>query len=207
MLILIDESGDTGFKATSSRYFILTMVCFDGPDDDGRYGEAERTARVIKDVMATTRHKPEFHFTDCSQKVRRSFFHSLKEQNCTFSIYALVVDKGRVTGDTLRLSSSKFYNFFLKQLLSQSSVQGATIKIDGQKSKSFRRALQSYLRNESPDMIKKLRFNDSKTDVLIQLADMMCGAISYRYNQSGKLAPDIYMAMIGGRIKSITEFK
>lgn len=41
MLVLIDESGDTGFKESSSRYFVLTMVVFKDGDDAGRYLLAE----------------------------------------------------------------------------------------------------------------------------------------------------------------------
>lgn len=206
MLVLIDESGDTGFKEASSRYFILTMVVFPQVED-GRYLAAELTASVIKKVMLDTRQKPEFHFTACSQGVRSSFFHAMNESACEFDVYSLVVDKTLVTSDLLKKNSTKFYNFFLKQLLTNNPVDGATIKIDGQKSKEFRKALQSYLRQGNHGMLTKLKFCDSKSDVLIQLADMACGAIAYSYNRADKLESGTYKKMLGKRIKNIWMFK
>ncbi|MCB1563898.1 MAG: DUF3800 domain-containing protein [Alphaproteobacteria bacterium] len=206
MLVSIDESGDTGFKEASSRYFILTMVVF--PEEKGgRYPAAEQTAASIKRVMQQTRHKPEFHFTACSHGVRNSFFHALNEDGCDFDIYSLVVDKTLVTSDVLKKNSTKFYNFFLKLLLTNNPVDGATIKIDGQKSKEFRKALQSYLRQGNHGMIAKLKFCDSKEDVLIQLADMACGAIAYSYNRADKLESGIFKKLLGKRIKNIWLFK
>ncbi len=48
MLVLIDESGDTGFKEGSSRFFVMTMIVFDDNDGDGRYPSAEETSLTIK---------------------------------------------------------------------------------------------------------------------------------------------------------------
>lgn len=207
MLVLIDESGETGFKDTSSRYFILTMVVFRDADAEGRYLKAEATARIIKQVMAETRHKPEFHFTDCSQRVRNAFFTGLNAHECDFEVYSLIVDKKLIVSDHLKKNPQKFYNFMLKQLLTHSPVEGATIKIDGQKSKAFRKALQSYLRQGNHGMLAKLKFADSKKDVLIQLADMACGAIAYSYNRSDRLESDTYLKMLGRRVVSIWHFK
>lgn len=74
MLVVIDESGDTGFKENSSCFFVMTMVVFKHSDGCGRYLAAEHTAHLIKEAMRETRHKPEFHFTACSKSVRISFF-------------------------------------------------------------------------------------------------------------------------------------
>lgn len=207
MLVLIDESGETGFKDNSSRFFILTMVVFREVDTEGRYPKAEQAANIIKQIMSETRHKPEFHFTDCSQRVRNAFFTGLNVNGCDFEIYSLVVDKKLIVSDHLKKNPQKFYNFMLKQLLTHSPVAGATIKIDGQKSKAFRKALQSYLRQGNHGMLAKLKFADSKQDVLIQLADMACGAIAYTYNRSDRLESDAYLKMLGRRVMNIWPFK
>jgi len=47
MLVLIDESGDTGFKDSSSRYFVMTLVVFKECDAHGRYPMAEHTSNAI----------------------------------------------------------------------------------------------------------------------------------------------------------------
>ncbi len=207
MLVLIDESGDPGFKDNSSRYFILTMIVFREADDHGRYPKAEQAASVIKDAMISTRHKPEFHFTDCSQRVRNSFFAALNSSTCDFEVYSLVVDKKLIVSDHLKKSPQKFYNFMLKQLMTHSPIEGATVKIDGQKSKAFRKALQSYLRQGNHGMLAKLKFSDSKQDLLIQLADMACGAVAYNYNRSDRLESDTYLKMMGRRVRNIWDFR
>jgi hypothetical protein len=207
MLVLIDESGETGFKTNSNRYFILTMIVFNEMAPNGRYTEAERTAEVIRKVMLETRHKPEFRFTKCSQKIRGSFFHALNEHSCRFEIYALIVDKTLISSDVLRKNSGKFYNFFLKRLLTHNPIDGASVKIDGQKNKEFQKALKSYLRQSRSGMVAKLKFCDSKKDVLIQLADMACGAIAHKYHQPHKMNPEIYSKILGNRIKNVWCFK
>ena len=61
-------------------------------------------------------------------------------------------------------------------------LKKASIKIDGSGDKDFKRVLQAYLRKELPiNKIKKFRFVDSKADNLIQLADMVAGAIARSY--------------------------
>lgn len=207
MLVLIDESGDTGFKEGSSRYFIITMVVFRDGGEHGRYLAAEHTAAAIHKVKEDTRHKPEFHFSQCSHKIRQAFFQELNRQNCSFEVYSLVVDKKKIHSPHLQSHTKDFYNFILKQLLSHNPVNNAKIKIDGEKSKVFLKALQSYLRRGQDGMLNKLKFANSKTDVLVQLADMTCSAIAYSYNRSDRLESDTYMKLLGKRIKNIWEFQ
>lgn len=182
------------------------MVVFHHQENH-RYMNAEQTASIIKETMHQTGHKPEFHFTACSNGIRRTFFHKLNEFDCQFDICALIVDKNLVTSNFLKKNSTKFYNYFLKQLLTKNPIKKATIKIDGQKSKGFRKALQAYLRHENHGMITNLKFCDSRSDVLIQLADMACGAIAYRYNKSNRLDSDIFIKLLGKRLKNLWEFK
>lgn len=207
MLVLIDESGDTGFKNGSSRYFVLTMVVFPEKDDVGRYQMAETTSQVIGDIKQEVRHKPEFHFTQCSHKIRQAFFQGLNKGSCDFRVYSLVVDKKKITSLHLKTNTKNFYNFILKQMLTHNPINGASIKIDGEKSKEFRKALGTYLRRGKEGMLAKLKFADSKNDYLIQLADMACGAIAYSYNRADKLEADIYRKLLGKRIVNVWEFE
>lgn len=207
MLIIIDESGDAGFKESSSRYFVLTMVIFSEDDGHGRYPMAEHASLTIAAVKEEIRHKPEFHFSKCSHKIRQAFFQGLNKADCKFQIYSLVVDKKGIHSPHLRSSTKSFYNFILKQLLTHNPIQGANVKIDGEKSKAFRQALATYLRRGRDGMIAKLKFANSKNDYLVQLADMACGAIAYSYNRSDKLEADTYRKMLGKRIINIWEFK
>jgi hypothetical protein len=207
LLVLIDENGDTGFKEGSSRYFVMTLVVFTDSDNNGRYPSAEHAATVIKSIQEETGHKPEFHFSQCSHKVRHSFFNGLNKNRCEFGIYALVIDKSKIYSPHLRSNTKNFYNFILKQLLARNPIQNANVKIDGEKSKDFKRELKTYLRRDQDGMIRKLTFSNSRNDSLIQLADMCCSAIAYKYNRADRLESDLYVKLLRGRIKNIWEFE
>lgn len=206
MLVLIDESGDTGFKEGSSRYFVMALIVF--PENiDGRYQAAEHTASVIKQIKKDTKHKPEFHFSQCSHKIRHAFFNGLNKKGCDFEVYALVIDKKKIYSPHLRSNTKNFYNFILKQLLAKNPVKDANVKIDGEKSTMFKRELKTYLRRDQENMVSKLKFANSKNDFLIQLADMCCSAIAYQYNRADRLESDSYTKLLRKRVKDIWEFE
>lgn len=207
MLVLIDESGDTGFKQGSSRYFVMAMVVFETHDGNGRYPDAEHTARVIQQVQEETGHKPEFHFSQCSHRVRRAFFQKLNRENCVFDLYVMVIDKQKIYSPHLKKNTKNFYNFILKQLLAHNPVSSAKVKIDGDKSKAFRQTLKTYLRKGQDGMVNTLKFSNSKNDFLIQLADMCCSAVAYRYSRQDRLESDIYMNMLEDRLIDVWEFE
>jgi len=207
MLVIIDESGDTGFKDGSSRYFVITMVVFEDNDGNGHYPSAEHTSSIIEQIKEDSHHKPEFHFSQCSHKVRQAFFGGLNKHGCDFQIYTLVLDKQKIHSPHLRSNTKSFYNFILKQLLAKNPIAHAKVKIDGKKSKVFRNELKTYLRRGQDGMVSKLKFSNSKTDYLVQLADMCCSAIAYSYNRSDKLNADVYITLLGRRIQNIWDFK
>jgi len=207
MLVIIDESGDTGFKAGSSRYFVMTMVVFDDNDGTGHYPSAEHTSLMIKEIKEAVNQKPEFHFSQCSHKVRQAFFNGLNKHKCNFKVYALVIDKQKIRSPHLRSNTKSFYNFILKQLLAKNPIVGGKIKIDGKKGKIFRNELKTYLRRDQDGMVSKLKFANSKTDFLVQLADMCCSAIAYSYNRRDKMNADVYINLLGKRIKNIWDFE
>jgi hypothetical protein len=208
MLVLIDESGDTGFKETSSRYFVLAMVVFrDRDEETGRFLQAEKTSDIIEQTKKETGHKPEFHFSQCSHNIRHSFFNALNANSCEFEVYALVVDKNKIYSPALKANKKKFYNYLLKQLLQKNPIQNANIKIDGKKSTAFKQELKAYLKRGKDGMIGKLKFADSKNDSLIQLADMCCSGIAYKYNRADRLNSEVYVSLLGKRIKNIWEFQ
>ena|SRR3990167_7044889 len=83
-------------------------------------------------------------------------------------------------------------------------LEGASIKIDGNGDKEFRNKLKQYLSQHlGSGAIKKLRFVDSKKDNLIQLADMVVGAIARAY--TGHKDGDHWVKMLGKRVDSIME--
>ncbi len=89
------------------------------------------------------------------------------------------------------------------------ALQNASIKIDGSGDKEFKNALTAYLRKRIGDhKIKKFKFTDSRKDNLIQLADMVVGAIARSYSENRKDANRwLDVLKRRGKIKSIWDFK
>ena len=135
MLVLIDESGDPGFKIVrgSSAHFVVSMVIFSDFDC------AERCSAAINKVRKDVAISGEFKFNKCTDRVRDAFFVAIKDYD--FRIRALVVDKETIYSDNLRRHTDLFYNFFIQKLLSQDGavLKNAFVKIDGSGSREFRR--------------------------------------------------------------------
>ena len=205
MLVLIDESGDAGFKIArgSSSHFVVAMVMFRD------YAEAERTSATIADARAILRIKTEFKFNKCCDAVRDQFFKAVVPFD--FTIRALVVDKAKIYSDHLRENKERFYNYFVKLLLhyDHGALCGARVKIDGSGDREFKRELEHYLRQQvKGGKIQSVKFAESHRDNLIQLADMTAGAIARSYRQESRDHAQRWRQMLAdaGKIEDVWDF-
>lgn len=204
MLVLIDESGDAGFKIAkgSSPYFVVSMVIFYS------YDAAEKVSKVIAETRNQLGVKPEFKFNKSSHAVRDAFFTSVSPFH--FSVRAVVVHKDKVYSQNLRENKEKFYNYFIQLLLKHDNniLQNATIKIDGSGNREFKRELSHYLKKQIPSgKIKSVKFAESHRDNLIQLADMTTGAIARSYKSEGRKLADRWRKMLAGKINNVWDFE
>lgn len=91
--------------------------------------------------------------------------------------------KQNIYSHYLRNHSGRFYNYTLRLLITHNDLHAARIRIDGNAKKVFLKETTSYLRKEAPSgTIASLKILDSKKEPLIQLADMVTGAIARNYN-------------------------
>lgn len=204
MLVLIDESGDAGFKMArgSTPVFVVGMTIFHD------FAEAERASAAIATARAALRVKPEFKFNKCSNDARDGFFQAVEPFK--FRVRALVVRKELVYSENLRDSKERFYNFFVKLLLKHDDdmLSGARVKIDGSGDREFKRELASYLRKQlSAGKIKSVKFAESHRDNLIQLADMTTGAIARSYRKDERKFASRWRQMIAAKIQDVWEFR
>lgn len=204
MLVLIDESGDAGFKLArgSTPHFVVAMVIFDD------FKEAERTSAIIEAARVSLRIKTEFKFNKSAAQVKDGFFESVA--SCKFSVRALVVDKSKIYSDNLRENKDRFYNFFVKSLLQHDNdvLIGARVKIDGSGDREFKRELAAYLKRESESgKIASVKFAESHRDNLIQLADMVAGAIARSYREDDRNEHDRWRKMLGSKIQNVWDFR
>lgn len=193
MLVFIDDSGDPGFKLNkgSSRVFVIACVIF---DDEL---EAEKTAVAIKEFRRKIKFPDtmEFKFNKSKKRIREEFLREVCRYN--FRVRAIVMQKEKIYSQELKSSKESFYSYAIKMVLKydNQTLKNAKIKLDGHGERVFRYRLTSYLRQElnvkQRKIISQLRFVNSKTNVLIQLADMVSGAIHRRY-ASGKRDSEVY---------------
>lgn len=204
MLVLIDESGDPGFKLTrgSTPRFIVAMVIFRD------YQEAERAGKAIGEARERLRVKPEFKFSKCRDSIRDAFFQTVAPFN--FIVRALVVTKETIYSKQLRKEKDHFYNYFVQMLLRHDNdlLEGAKIKIDGSGDREFKQELERYLKQQlSAGKIKSFKFAHSHSDNLIQLADMAAGAIARSYREDDRKNARRWRAMLGNKVDDVWEFK
>lgn len=187
MLVFIDESGDTGLKLDkgSSRYFVITVLFFE--DDD----EALKCDEAISKLRNDTGLKSEFefHFCDASRKNRNNFLNETGKFN--YFYVTVVIDKKEFK-DKDADGKENFYKYACGLVLEHSKpyLDNAKVILDGSGSKNFRLQLAAYLRKKINDgkstKIKKVKIQDSKKNNLIQLADMVCGAVARSFSSEAK---------------------
>lgn len=204
MLIFLDESGDAGFKFDqgSTTHFVIALVIFDQPLD------AEETGLHIKRLRQrlNVSSQYEFKFSQSKDYFRYQFLDTVR--NDPFRIRAMVVDKRRIYSPTFKDDKDSFYNYFASQVVKHNhgKITGAGLYIDGSGSREFKRAFESNLRSKVKNgTISKCKFVNSKDNNLIQLADMVSGAI---YRQHNPIRPDdTYIEYVRHKIEDLWEFR
>jgi hypothetical protein len=87
---------------------------------------------------------------------------------------------------------------------SEGTIENASIKIDGSGDRIFRKSFISYLRKElnqgDRHVVKNCKLVDSKSNVLIQMADMVAGAVRRSYDES-KREHSLYKDIISNHIE------
>ncbi len=201
MLVFIDESGDPGFKEGSSPVFVAVMVIFKTSHD------ARMVETSIWSSKARLKNPKEFKFSKCSDEVRDLFFDCVCQHK--FTIRAIVVKKDVIRSPRLRANKDTFYEYFVKNMLKNDSgiLENARVVIDGSGSAAFRQKLNTALRTHAVSgAIKNIRFKGSKSDVLVQLADMCVGAIARSY-RTDRTDCDKWRKRLAEHINDVWGFK
>lgn len=207
MQIFIDESGDPGFKIEegSSRFFIVALVIFDDEE------EAECATKRLEELKINWGKNKgfEFKFTKLNKKHRLEILEAALEFD--FKIRAVIFDKVKMNELQLRHFQKNYYQYALRSLLKRSNggIRNAVVKIDSLGQEHYRRNLLDYFekhigKGEFPIM-KKLIFQDSKYNVLIQLADIVAGSLRKSFERRGNDA-QVYRKLIEGREEDIGVF-
>lgn len=183
MLVFIDESGDSGMKnkAGSSAFFIVTAVLFE--DDEEAEGCDKRIADLREEIG---KHECfEFHFNQCSDDLRCQFLTAVSGYG--FFYHSIVLNKAKLWGKGFQHKDS-FYKYAAGLVFENAkpNLSQAKVVIDRCGNRDFRIQLSRYLQrrmNEGHDvLIKRVAMEASHSNSLLQLADMVCGAVARSFN-------------------------
>jgi len=207
MLVFIDDSGDPGFKLHkgSSKIFVIALIIF---EDEL---EAEKTSLSIKELRRKLKvsDKYEFKFNKTNRKFRNNFFKTVN--NFKFRIRAIVVKKEIIYSPHLKNYIENFYNYVIMQVLKHNGgkIKNAKLKFDKRGERVLRDQLRTYLSreldNKNRKVFKDLKFVDSRQNTLVQLADMVAGAIFSSF--SGKDKSYFEILKKAGRVEDVWPFK
>ncbi len=205
-LVFIDDSGDPGFKLGkgSSSHFVIACVIFDDNLD------AEETALVMKKYRRELKWSDnrEFKFNKTKKDITAELLKRLGSKN--FRVRAICINKSVIRSQELRNKQDSFYNYAIKEVLAKTdSLNKADVRLDGHSGREYKKSAVTYFRrmiNSRSKKIAKVRFVDSHTNNLIQLADLVAGSIHRSY-QKDKTDSKRYIKIIKKRIEDVWEFK
>ncbi len=200
MLVFVDESGDAGMKLGrgSSPYFIVAAVLFE--DDDEALACDQRIAHIRRELGLYGR--AEFHFNQSSRQVREYFLQQVAPYE--FFYFGVVLNKKELHGPGFQYKAS-FYKYTVSLVFQNAKphLMDATVVVDRSGGQEFRHQLAKYLKRKmneegGPKLIKKVKTERSHNNNLIQLADMVCGAVarSYRLDKEDR---EVYRRIIRHR--------
>ena len=112
----------------------------------------------------------------------------------------------------MKNNKNSFYAYFIKEVLkhSNNSILNAKVRMDGSGDRIFRKNFFTYLRRELNSKNRKIMRNckmvDSKSNVLVQLADMVAGSINRAQNKK-KQDRNIYRNIIKKRVEDEWHFR
>ena len=184
MLVFVDESGDTGLKFSegSSDLFTVALVVFE--ENDEAAAADERITLLRRELKKPTDF--EFHFKENSDSVRQTFLEAVARYN--FFYLGFVVNKTALYAESL-LTREAFYAYACGLIFESAKpyLDSAVVKIDASGGRKFQRQLAAYLKTKintpgaTIQRISSVTANDSRGSNMLQLADMVCGAIARSY--------------------------
>jgi Protein of unknown function (DUF3800) len=199
MIVFIDESGDAGMKKKdgSSDLFIMVAVIFEDP------GEASKCDLQISELRrGLTKNKSgnkEYKFNKCDRKEREVFFRGVAQFK--FRYVAIVINKDALYGPGFGFKSS-FYKYTAKLLFDNAKqyLAEAIVILDGCGDREFRQQLETYVKRNvntlgKCDIVAKVKLESSHSNNLLQLADMVAGAVA-RSLRSDKADAPLYRGII-----------
>ncbi|MEK7278439.1 MAG: DUF3800 domain-containing protein [Chloroflexota bacterium] len=198
-----DESGDVSFNfgKGASRYLVMAVI---GTSQPQALRQALADAR--RNLSLPAHYEFGFNSMASSGKLRQGVFSALRQAD--FEAWAIVVDKTTLPEMFRAMRRLDFYLYFVTELLQAIPAEkreGATLILDefgGEPELS--RALRGYMnRRGMPRRFTRVLTKRSKSEPLIQAADLVAGAVFRRDSQGDAEAYEF----IEGKLRAIVEYR
>ena len=198
--VILDDSGDPGLVKSSTSHFIVAAVLIVSSEN---YDKLVAAINGFRAALGWNE-LDEIKFNKTRKIVIKRLLKLI--QQFEFKTYAMVVDKAKITKEPQLASGETLYNQVIKELLLKINLSDPIIFIDGVTDKIHIQKTRTYLRQalrQSGIEKSKIRFVDSRKDVLIQLADVVAGVIARSYNKRNN--DDEFIRLLKPKIESIYE--
>jgi Protein of unknown function (DUF3800) len=121
-----------------------------------------------------------------------------------FFYFTIIINKAKLYGKGFQFPDP-FYKYTCGLVFQTAKpyLREAIVIIDGSGSRRFKQELSTYLRRkiagseEEAKLIRKIKVQDSKNNDLLQMADMVCGAVARSHTQ--KRDSKVYRRLISHR--------
>lgn len=188
------------FGKGASRYFVPVFISTPKPDR-----LRETLANVRERLDLNPAHEFKFHKMT-STEIRNEVFAALA--NSDFEAWALIVDKTHLPKIFETTESLDIYTHFVTELLSVIPAElqkDATLILDefGSTPDLRTELRRAMLKRHMPRLFKRVIIRPSNRESLIQVADLMAGAIMRRDTQNDSEAFD----MISRKIKRLELYR
>lgn len=165
-----------------SDYFTVTLVVF---EDHEEAAAVEQRIELLKREL----HLPsnfEFHFSKLKTVWRKAFLRAVAPYDWFY--FSIVLNKANLTGKGFQFPDP-FYKYTCSLVFQNAKphLSNAIVVIDGSGGREFRTQLNTYLRKRvnhagtGLTLIRKIKLQDSRRNLLLQLADIVCGAVARSY--------------------------
>jgi len=200
--VFIDDSGDAGLRNSNTDQLIVAAIIV--VDDNKK--------KLLEDAINLFRRRlgwvelHEFKFSKTEKSILVELIDFVKHFD--FKAYAVVLDKKNVDSSSIIKSKMSIYNHTIKELLLRVSKSNQIVVIDGKATKSHAEKIRTHLRQslkENGIDNTKIRFVDSRKDSIIQLADIIAGAIARSYKD--KTDAKRYLTLLEDKIIRIDEIQ
>jgi len=211
MYVFVDESGDLGFSAKASRFFVVAYVSLESP-----WVVRKVIKRILKRLHRRGKYTgSELKFSNSSHEVRLTVLRKLREVDWETGL--IVLEKGKVK-EELRRNLNVLYNYVVVHYVMRNVLfwlrpgERLTICVDRRLYRSSREAFNDYaLRKakwvwdvelgKSPPLTEgqiRVIHESSEREQCLQLADYVAGAAFQKFERGR----EEYYKLIENKVKA-----